>query len=361
MVEQLSGPLAGMRVVEFDARETVPLAGMLLADLGADVVRIRRRGANAADVIPSLYRGRLELTLDLSRPAAAAAALDVIEHADALIEGFAPGLMEQMGLGPDTCLARNPGLAYCRLSGWGRSGPLNGEQGSDINYLALSGALHAIGSPDAPAVPLALIADFAGGGMALALGLVSAVLCAQATGIGQVVDVSKLGGSATLMSVYYALLSGGRWTDRRAANMTDGGAPFYRCYRCADGRHIAVGALEPNQYGALCDGLGIARDRFAQYDRSHWETMAEVFAGIFAGRTRDAWEAHFTGGQACVTPVLSLAEAPDHFHNRAADIFGAPLGPVQPMPNPRFSKTPLIARASAMTTVTALRERWKLG
>lgn len=361
MNEPAGGPLAGLRVIELEGRETVPLAGMLLADMGADIVRIRSGGQNAAVAIPSMYRGRQELTLDLSRPNARLALLDLIDHADALIEGFIPGLMEKMGLGPDVCLDRNPILAYCRLSGWGRRGPLQGTQGQDINYLALSGALHAIGSTRDPVAPLALIADFAGGGMNLAIGLLGAVLRARATGRGQVVDVSKLGGAATLMSMYYSLQADGHWTDRRATNVTDGGAPFYRCYACGDARHIAVGALEPGQFVALCDGLGIARGRYDQNDRSGWGAMALAFAEIFASRTRDAWEEHFEGRNACVTPVLALAEAPNHPHNKAADVFGSPFGKVQPMPSPKFSETPSTVRASAQTTVDMLKKRWDCG
>jgi alpha-methylacyl-CoA racemase len=358
MTDQGQGPLAGLRILEFDARDTVPLTGMMLADMGADVIRIRREAADAGDAIPTLYRGRGELILDLAYARDREAALALIDRADALIEGFAPGMMETMGLGPDICLERNPRLAYCRVSPWGRIGPLAGRQASDINVLSLSGALHAIGPAAAPVPPLALIGDFASGGLMMATGLVAAVLSAQATGVGQVVDVAKLGGVATLMSMYYSLHGAGYWPDVRAANMTDGGAPFYRCYACADAKHVAVGALEPHQFAALCDGLGVPRQRFAQYDRAAWEAMAGSFAEIFAGRARDAWEAHFAGGNACVTPVLSLAEAPHHPQNQQSGVFGAPLGMLQPMPAPGFSATPSAARARDRLSVADALVRW---
>ncbi|MES2987770.1 MAG: CaiB/BaiF CoA-transferase family protein [Pseudomonadota bacterium] len=358
MVEQASGPLSGLRILEFESRDTVPLTGMVLADMGADVVRVRRGGPDAGAMIPSLYRGRMELTLDLSTHAGRAAAVALVERADALVEGFAPGIMEKLGLGPEQCLERNPALAYCRLSGWGREGPFAGMQGTDINYLAISGALHAIGPAGAPIPPLALLADFAGGGLMMAMGLIAAVFRARDSGQGQVVDVSKLGGAAALMSMYYSLHASGHWPDRRAANMTDGGAPFYRCYSCSDARYIAVGALEPGQFAALCDRLGIAKDRFSQYDRAGWGDMTTVFAAIFASRTRDAWEVHFEGADACVTPVLALAEAPHHPHNEAARVFGFPSGSVQPMPVPNFSVTPASVRESTPATIDTLLSRW---
>ncbi|MCW3834811.1 CaiB/BaiF CoA transferase family protein [Sphingomonas canadensis] len=359
MVEVRHGPLAGVRIVEFDSAGPAPFAAMLLADMGADVVRIRREGPDGSMIAPMLYRGRSEVPLNLTSVAGRERALSLIAHADGVIEGFRKGVAEQIGLDPSRCLAVNPRLVYARVSGWGQEGPLSGTAGNDLNHLAITGALHAIGGASMPAVPLNLLGEYAGGAMFLALGLVSAILAAQATGRGQVVEAAQVDGTAALMTVYYALHGSGRWADTRTSNLIDGGAPFYRCYACADGRHVAVGALEPPCFEALCAGLQLPLGSFRQYDRATWPDMTESFAAAFAARSRDDWAAHFEGTEACVTPVLSLSEAPSHPHNRARDNFGTPLGgPIQPMPAPRFSATPAQAAPAEETTAEAVLERW---
>lgn len=358
MVAATHGPLAGLRIVEFDSPGAVLFAGMLLADLGCDVVRILRPGQDSGGVAASLYRGRTQVTLDLAQAAGREQALALIAQADGVIEGYRPGVAEQVGLDPARCLALNPRLVYARTSGWGREGPLAGSPGNDINHLALSGALHAIGPAPGPVPPLNLIGDQAGGALYLALGLVSAILAAQATGKGQVIEAAQVDGAASLMTLYYALHGAGRWADARAANMIDGGAPFYRCYACADGRHVAVGALEPQAFRALCAGLNIPADRFDPYDRACWPALGEALASAFAMRARDDWAAQFEGGEACVTPVLSLTEAPLHPHNRARGVFAAQGGVMQPVPAPRFSATPAEALSPVDETVPDVLARW---
>jgi alpha-methylacyl-CoA racemase len=351
------GPLAGVRIVEFDTAGPVPLVGMLLADLGCDVVRIRRPAPDGSAIAPALYRGRSEVALDITQVADREKVLMLIAGADGVIEGFRRGLIEQLGLDAARCLAANPRLVYGRVSGWGLDGPLSNSAGNDINYLALSGALHAIGAVGAPVPPLNLLGEYAGGALFLALGMVSGILRAQATGQGQVIDAAQIDGVASMMTLYYALHGAGRWADTRASNLIDGGAPFYRCYACADGRHVAVGALEPPYFDALCQGLGLA-GRYQQYDRANWPAMYEAFSEAFATRSRDEWGELFEGKDACVTPVLSLAEAPLHPHNRARETFADANGSMQPMPAPRFSGTPGAAVAPQTETVEQVLERW---
>ncbi|MCW3846935.1 CoA transferase [Sphingomonas sp. LB-2] len=358
MVDAVHGPLAGVRIVEFDTAGPLPLAGMLLADMGCDVVRIRRAGTDGSAIAPLLYRGRSEVTLDLTLVADREKALMLVSQADGVIEGFRHGVAEQLGLDGPRCLAANPRLVYAKVSGWGQDGPLAGAAGNDINHLALTGALHAIGAPASPTVPLNLVGEYAGGAMFAALGLVAGILGAQAIGRGQVIDVAQTDGVAALMTLYYALHGAGRWADMRASNLIDGGSPFYRCYACADGRHVAVGALEPPSFAALCEGLGIDAERFEQYDRASWIEMGEAFAEAFATRARDDWDEAFEGKDACVTPVLSLAEAPHHPHNQARGTFAAPAGVIQPMPAPRFSVSPAEAHPAETETVEQVLERW---
>lgn len=358
MVATSHGPLAGVRIVELDVPGPVSLAAMLLADMGCDVVRIRRPAADASAVAPILYRGRSEVALDLTSITDREQALAIIALADGVIEGFRPGIAEQLGLDPARCLAANPRLVYARTSGWGREGPLGGTPGTDINHLALAGALHAIGPAAGPVPPLNLIGEYAGGATFLALGLVAGILAAQATGRGQVIEAAQTDGAAALMTLYYALHGAGRWADARQANLIDGGAPFYRCYACADGRHVAVGALDPGAFRALWEGLGLPGERVSQFDRAGWPAMAEAMAGAFATRGRDEWAAQFEGTEACVTPVLSLAEAPLHPHNRARDTFAAPAGTMQPMPAPRFSATPAQVTPQEDASVAEILERW---
>lgn len=358
MVDSVHGPLAGVRIVEFDTAGPLPLAGMLLADLGCDVVRIRRAGADGSAIAPLLYRGRSEVTLDLTLVADREKALMLVAEADGVLEGFRHGIADQIGIDAARCLAANPRLVYAKVSGWGQDGPLAGAAGNDINHLALTGALHAIGASTGPVVPLNLIGEYAGGAMFAALGLVAGILSAQATGRGQVIDVAQTDGAAALMTLYYALHGAGRWADTRASNLIDGGSPFYRCYACADGRHVAVGALEPPCFNALCVGLGIPTERFGQYDRAGWAEMYDAFSEAFATRTRDDWAEAFEGKDACVTPVLSLAEAPHHPHNQARETFAAPTGVIQPMPAPRFSESPAKLLPAETETVEAILARW---
>jgi len=297
-------------------------------------------------------RGRARVELDLKDRADRDALLDLIERADALVEGFRPGVMERLGVGPDVCLARNPKLVFARVTGWGQEGPLADRAGHDINYIALTGALHAIGDKGTPpTVPLNIIGDYAGGSMFAALGLVAAILSARTTGKGQVVDVAMVDGVANLLGLFHAFLGAGLWKDERASNLLDGAAPFYRCYACADGGHVAVGALEPQFFAALLAGLDIAPERFVQNDRACWPAMAQAFTLAFATRQRDAWEAHFAGTDACVTPVLSLGEALDHPANVARGVFVDTGGIRHAAPAPRFADTPGHSGAARSITV----------
>jgi len=339
------GPLDGVRVLELGGIGPGPFCGMLLADLGASVVRVERPAdAGRPSQHPWLHRNRRSIAVDLKRPEGVTALLALVERSDALIEGFRPGVAERLGLGPEPCLARNPGLVYGRMTGWGQDGPLAQEPGHDINYIALAGALHAI-APEGgdPVPPLNLVGDFGGGGMLLALGLLAALLNSRATGQGQVVDAAMTDGTALLLAMTYGFLAHGRWQDRPASNLLDGGAPFYTVYRCADDRHVSVGSIEPQFYASLLRVLGLSEDPlFArQFDRAAWPAMRDRLAGLFRSRERDEWAARFDGQGACVTPVLSLTEAPEHPHNAARGTYlPGPGGGIQPAPAPRFSGTP---------------------
>lgn len=342
MTTNTSGPLAGVRIVEFDAIGPVPLAAMLLADLGCEIVRIAR-APNSGQTWDEtggavLNRNRKHVHLDLKSPADRDQALVLIEKADGLIEGFRPGVMERLGLGPEACLARNPRLVFARMTGWGQIGPLALRAGHDINYIAITGALHAMGSPDRPpAPPLNLVGDYGGGAMFAILGLLSAIISAGKTGVGQVVDVAMTDGAAALTSVFHAFSAVGLWGEERGANLLDGSRPFYRCYACADGGHVAVGALEPQFFARLLEGLGLKADRFVQYEPAGWAEMEAVFTEVFLTRTRDQWDAVFRDTDACVSPVLSFGEAADHPHNRDRATLVTPAGVTQPAPAPRFS------------------------
>lgn len=339
------GPLAGIRVVELGGLGPGPFCGMLLADLGAEVIRVDRPAdAGQRTQHPVIHRGRTSIAVDLKHPEGALVVRRLIAGADAVIEGFRPGVVERLGLGPDTCLAASPGLVYGRMTGWGQQGPLAQEPGHDINYIALAGALHAIGPAGGdPVVPINLVGDFGGGGMLLALGLVSALLQARSTGVGQVVDAAMTDGTALLLSMTYGLLAEGAWEDRPGVNVLDGGAPFYGVYRCADDGHIALGAIEPPFFASLLRVLGLTGhpDFAGQHDRRTWPAMRKHLESVFAGRTRDEWAAIFAGQGACVTPVLSLKEAAEHPHNTARGTHhrGA-HGGYEPAPAPRFSSTP---------------------
>ena len=318
----MSGPLAGMRVVEMAAIGPVPHCGLVLRELGAEVVRIDRMhasglGIDVPDGFDALAQGKRAVPLDLKDPAGLAAALLLIDGADILIEGFRPGVMERIGLGPATCRARNKRLVYGRLSGWGEAGPMTQAAGHDLNFLGLSGALAAMGEAGAPPpVPLNLVADFGGGAMQLAVGVLAAALQARGTGQGQVVLSSILEGTLALLPMLYGMRAAGVWTDRRGDNVLDGGAPFYRCYATEDGQHMAVAAIEARFYRALLDGLGLDIPAAAQMDKATWPGTHARFAAVFRTRTRAQWTEHFGGTDACVTPVLTLDEAPQHPQNR---------------------------------------------
>ena len=330
------GPLADLRVIELAGLGPCPLAGQLLADLGADVVVIDRKPA-PADPADVNRRGKRSVVLDLKSADGREALMRLAERSDALIEGYRPGVMERLGLGPDAVHARAPRLVYGRMTGWGQDGPLAPTAGHDIGYLALTGALHAMGPPDRPRAPFNLAADYAGGTMFLILGVLAALWERQASGRGQVVDAAMVDGVPALMGLVHSMLARGEWRDEREANLLDGGAPFYRTYRCSDGRFVAVGPLEPQFFAVLCEGLGIEME---QRDVAAWPDHHRRLEAIFATRTRDEWAAVFEGSDACLAPVLTLREAPDHPHMKARGTFRAPGGVVQAAPAPRFDRTP---------------------
>jgi len=341
----MAGPLSGLRVAEFVGLGPAPFAAMLLSDLGAEVIRIDRPGAGGALGIDPRHdlpaRGRRSIALDLRSADGREAALQLVAQADALIEGYRPGVMERLGLGPDAALARNPRLVYGRMTGWGQTGPLAHTAGHDIGYLALSGALHAIGRADAPPPPpLNYVADYGGGAMFLAVGVLAALHEARGSGQGQVVDAAMTEGASLLSTMFHGLRAAGQWSDARGANLLDGGAPFYDCYACADGRYIAVGALEPPFQAELLQRLGLDGEFTAPVARPDWPRLRERLGAVFASRTRDDWAAAFDGSDACVAPVLDFAEAPKHPQHLARAAFVEVGGLLQPAPAPRFSRTP---------------------
>ncbi|WP_091327232.1 CaiB/BaiF CoA transferase family protein [Geodermatophilus ruber] len=348
-----TGPLAGIRVVELAGLGPAPYACMLLAELGADVIRVDRPGGGTQLVPPereALHRSRPSVAVDLKLPAGRDVVLRLVDSADVLVEGLRPGVTDRLGLGPDTCLARNPRLVYARMTGWGQDGPLAARAGHDINYLGLTGALHAIGTADKPVVPLNIGADFGGGSMFLLVGILAALLERGTSGQGQVVDAAMVDGASSLVTMIYGLLGAGLWQDRRAANLLDGGAPFYDTYACADGRHVAVGAIEPQFHAQLLAGLGIDPEEHGrQDDVARWPEQRKTIAGVFATRTRDEWAAAFEGTDACVTPVLGLTEAPAHPHLAARGTFTDRGGHPEPAPAPRFSRTPGAVRGGPRT------------
>ncbi len=345
----MAGPLKGVTVIELAGIGPGPFAGMLLADMGARVLRVDRipppgkptglaalmRNDNIVD------RGRASIAINTKDPRGVQTVLDLVAGADILIEGFRPGVTEKLGLGPDHCLARNPRLVYGRMTGWGQSGPLAQAAGHDINYVAISGALHAIGPKDAPpVVPLNLVGDYGGGGMLLALGVVSALFEARQSGRGQVVDAAMSDGAALLMAAQYGLMAKGFWHDERERNFLDGAAPFYGTYECADGRHVALGPIEPQFYRELLQRLGIDDPQFQrQWDEADWPELKAKLAAVFRTRSRDEWCALLEGSDACFAPVLSMTEAPAHPHNRARGTFVESGGAMQPAPAPRFERT----------------------
>lgn len=344
------GPLSGLKIVEFAGLGPGPFCAMVLSDLGAEVITIERPSKRpptaeqrAADV---LSRGRRSLVLDLKQPAAIEVALKLIDTAHGVIEGYRPGVMEKLGLGPEVCLARNPALVYGRMTGWGQQGPLAQAAGHDINYIAISGALAMVGPKGGkPTPPPGLVGDFGGGAMLLAVGMLGALWHARGTGQGQVVDAAICDGAALLSALMYGWHSAGQWRTERGSNMGDGGAYFYDTYICADGHYIAIGAIEPQFYAELLQRCGLQDDPLfqKQWDARQWPACSERLAAVFATRTRNDWCALLEGTDACFAPVLTLAEAPEHPHNQARANFATVDGVVQPAPAPRFSGTPAAA------------------
>ncbi|MEV7440163.1 CaiB/BaiF CoA-transferase family protein [Streptomyces sp. NPDC091204] len=338
------GPLAGLRVVELAGIGPGPFAAMLLADLGADVVRVDRPGGGGLAVDPAYdltNRGKRSVLVDLKSADGPARVLDLVERADVLVEGFRPGVAERLGVGPADCHARNPRLVYGRMTGWGQQGPLAQTAGHDIAYIAVTGALGMIGNPgEPPAVPANLVGDYAGGSLYLVIGVLAALQHARTTGTGQVVDAAIVDGTAHLTAMIHGMMAAGGWQDRRGANLLDGGCPFYGTYETSDGGYMAVGALEQQFYDTFTELLGIADRAPARKDLARWGELREVVAARFRTRTREEWTAVFEGTDACVAPVLSLREAPHHPHLAARGTFTDFGGITQPAPAPRFSATP---------------------
>lgn len=340
------GPLSSLTVVELAGIGPAPFAGMLLADLGANVVRVDRPGTHAWGLPPAgdlMGRGRRSVAVDLKTDAGAALVRDLTATADVALEGFRPGVAERLGVGPDECRAANPRLVYGRMTGWGQEGPWAGDVGHDLLYLAIAGPLGAMGHADRPPTPpLNLVADFGGGGMLLLAGILAALVERGVSGQGQVVDAAMVDGVAAQTALFHGLAAVGAWRDEREANLLDGGAPFYRCYACADDRFVAVAALEPEFYAALLHGLGLDPAAWPQHDQARWPEQHAELAEIFARRTRDEWADHFSGSDACVVPVLSLTEAPTHPHLAARGTYVArpEVAGWQPAAAPRLSRTP---------------------
>jgi len=345
----MPGALQGLRVIELAGLGPAPFCAMLLADHGADVVRIERPGAGGALGLPPKYdvaaRGRRTLALDLREPASVGQVLELVAQADVLIEGFRPGVMERLGLAPEVCLARQPRLVYGRMTGWGQHGPLAHAAGHDINYIALAGALHAIGREgQAPVPPLNYVGDYGGGAMLLAFGVLAALFEAQRSGRGQVVDAAMTDGAALLSALFYGLKAAGAWGGPRGTNLLDSGAHFYDTYRCADGKYVAVGAIEPQFHAELLQRLGLDAAEFkGQHDARRWPEYKARLAAVFASRSRDDWCARLEGSDACFAPVLDWDEAPRHPHNVARATFVEVDGVVQPAPAPRLQRTPAAA------------------
>ncbi|ORT56540.1 CaiB/BaiF CoA-transferase family protein [Streptomyces sp. CB03238] len=340
----MGGPLRGVRVVELTGIGPAPFACMFLADLGADVVRVDRTDGVRpyADEHRVFDRGRRSVALDLKDRRGVDALLRLTARADVLVEGYRPGVAERLGIGPEDCRAGNPGLVYARMTGWGQDGPLAQAPGHDINYLALSGGLAAIGRGEGPpAVPLNVIGDFAGGGLLLVAGVLAALLERGRSGRGQVVDAAITDGTAALFGMLMSMTASGNWRPRLAGNLLDGGAPYYDVYTCADGRYMAVGAMEEPFYRELLAGLGLAPESLPdRADAANWPALRTLFAERFASRTRDEWAALFDGTQACATPVLDVTEAAAHPHHRERGTYVTGDGRLQPAPAPRFSATP---------------------
>ncbi|GAC1338400.1 MAG: CaiB/BaiF CoA-transferase family protein [Myxococcales bacterium] len=350
MKEPAAGPLSGVRVVEFAGIGPGPFCGMMLADMGADVLRVDRPASKRQGAIDTgrdlANRGKRSIVLDLKTPAGTAAALQLCAAADLLVEGFRPGVLERLGLGPERCWEHNPRLVYGRVTGFGQDGPLANAAGHDINFIALSGALHAIGPAARPAIPLNLIGDYGGGGMMLAFGLVCGLLEARRSGRGQVIDAAMIDGVSALLTPIFGMKQMGLWTDQREQNLIDGGSFFYGVYETGDGQWISIGPIEPQFYAELLGLLDLDPAEFSpQFDVSRWPAWKERLAAVFRTRTRAEWCAKLEGTEACFAPVLSLEEAPEHPQQRARNGFLEVGGVRQPAPAPRFSRTPGTVRS----------------
>jgi alpha-methylacyl-CoA racemase len=340
------GPLSGIRVLELESIGPAPFAGMLLADMGADVLVVDRPastdlGLKRERSLDVMMRGKRSVTLDLKSAAAKEIALSLIGKADVLIEGMRPGVMERLGLGPDKAMERNPKLVYGRMTGWGQTGPLAARAGHDINYIALAGVLHAFGRKgEAPVPPLNLVGDFGGGGMLLGFGVACALLEVARSGKGQVIDAAMVEGASLLAAMFSGLLAANTWSEERGANILDTGAPWYNVYETKDGKYVSIGAIEERFYEELLRRLGFSMDSMPQHDRSRWPQMKAMFEKTFKSKTRDEWVKLFEGSDACFAPVLSWSEAPRHAHNRARSAYISVKRVEQPAPAPRFSRTP---------------------
>jgi len=354
-----SGPLAGFRIVEFAGIGPGPFACMMLADMGAEVVTLDRVGAGK-NLKSVAGRGRKVVELDLKDKAAVAQVLDLLAGADALIEGFRPGVMERLGLGPDIVLARNPKLVYGRMTGWGQEGPLANAAGHDINYISITGALAAIGTKEKPVPPLNLVGDFGGGALYLVVGVLAALLEASKSGKGQVVDTAMCDGAASLMSMFFDLAAIGRWTEGRDQNFLDGGAHFYGVYECSCGNFISIGSIEPQFYALLRKHAGLADADFdAQMDRKAWPALKEKLTKVFKSKSREEWCKIMEGTDICFAPILTMAEAPKHPHMAARKVFVERHGVTQPAPAPRFSRTPSAIREAEIADIGQLARAWK--
>lgn len=356
------GPLAGLRVVEFAGLGPAPFACMLLADMGADVVLVDRRGARIADPLQIVSRGRTLMHADLKSAGDRDSVLQLIDQADVLVEGFRPGVMERLGLGPEETMSRNPRLIYARMTGWGQSGALAQTAGHDINYISLAGALAAIGTRERPVPPLNLVGDYAGGSLYLIVGVLAALHEARQSGHGQVVDAAITDGVINLMAHFLAQSQRGSFQERRESNMLDGGVPWYGVYATADGRYMSVGAIEPQFFSVFVDRLGLDEGcKSAQFERERWPVLRQAIADAFLSRTRAQWEQVFADSDACVAPVLALSEAMSHRHNLDRANFVSVDGVVHPAAAPRFSRTPsrpASAPPSQVTDMDQVRRRW---
>ena len=356
------GPLKGMRIIELAGIGPGPFCGMMLADMGAEVIRVERLGGPAVAPKDVLARSRRSVAVDLKSPDGVATVLKLVESADALIEGFRPGVTERLGLGPEDCLGVNPKLVYGRMTGWGQDGPLAQAAGHDINYIGLAGALHAIGRQgERPVPPLNLVGDFGGGGMLLAYGVVCGLLEAARSGQGQVIDAAMVDGTAALMAMFFSFGAAGAFTDQRGSNLLDGGAHFYDTYECSDGEHVCIGSIEPQFYALLLEKTGVDKTQFApQMDAAQWPALKAELTRVFKTKSRDEWCEIMEGTDVCFAPVLSIFEAPQHPHNVARNAFVEIDGVVQHTPAPRFSRTqtqtPAAPRVPGQDTQEVLRE-----